>query len=150
MKAPILCLLLISVLLVSCSKEDSDTIESNVWNAITLEEAQCADTDDNELLRSWLPTNCTAAETDCMSFEISFDAESGEYAVTERETENNGEVDIETDSGTYTITDNTISICEESNDCQVYTFTIDGNTMTWSSEGDNGEGCQEVVTFTKK
>jgi len=128
-------MLSVSVAMVSCGDDDSETGISIVgtWNAVDVTRINCTSADDN-----------STVTLDCPSFCFVFTYNSDGTASSTYTDPNSG---TSTGTGTYTISGNSLTQCE-SGDCETSTFVLNGSTLVLTSLEEDS-GCSVVVTLIK-
>lgn len=61
---------------------------------------------------------------------------------------NGGELEIDKTTGTYSINDDKIKLCDDSDDCYVFNYKISKHELILS-EKDLDDGCEFVLKFEK-
>ena len=134
-----LAIFLVPLFLFSCGDDDgdnNDTLEKLIgnWLSTRVEDSNCIDPNDNSVIPDGM---CGAVP--CLDLTINAN---GTYSVTI-----NFDAVPEVENGTYTISGNTLTICEVPNDCDVFTFTVTNTTFTIMGDDD---GCDQTIIFTKQ
>lgn len=129
-------------LFTSCGSDDS--VEGK-WTLVSFSYTDCVDPDDNEVEAGYSATACTEQSSDdCFHQEFDF-LSNGTLQITA--TDNfGGSVDVDTNSGTYTVDGDMITICE-GGDCENGTYSISGDVLTLTL--DDIDECSLVVRMTK-
>ena len=135
--------------LTSCGKDDQASLEDSTWILLSDEVIECDDSENNEDIYIYGTVLCTAADEDCDYTEYSFTDGNGTATNTYSY---DGMVEVDPTNFTYTIKDDAITFCFETNDCYSGTFVVDGDNLTISIDAtaDSGSGCISKATFKKK
>lgn len=129
--------LLLVVSLAACG-DDEESIEGT-YDLVSIESSNCPDSEDNGVITAG--GDCSLA---CIEFTITL--EDGKYSFVSK-TGILGDVDTETDTGTYTVTGNVIEVCDSDNDCSSTTYVLNDGTLTLTGEED---GCDMKQVFKKQ
>lgn len=121
----------------SCKDDDKDeepvTIDAT-WQALTEQEKDCPDASENSLTTH----NCP---NDCYTLQLNTD---GTWEITRTEA---GQVGF-TNTGDYTTSGNTLSLCSTATSCTEYTFTLSATELVLTNK-DEDTDCTYVAVFER-
>jgi len=136
---------LLSALLFTSCGGDGDSV-TGTWIAVSTESTSCDDPDDNQDSADFSSEPCTANSPDgCIYASYTFTETTLTTAISFSIF---GVLDSETDSGTYTIDGDQITVCLDG-ECDPATFSIDGDTLTIVAT-DPDDGCVSTLVLNRQ
>ncbi|ELR73399.1 hypothetical protein C900_04251 [Fulvivirga imtechensis AK7] len=135
-----LLVLLVAVTTLGCKNDDDDDEVSTeklligTWTALGVERVNCTSADDNGTVTLDCPDFCLVLTVNSDGTYEDVYTDSG---------------DITTTTGKYTVSGDTITICDDHDaDCTSVTFTLSGDTLVITNLEEDS-GCDVVLTYTR-
>ncbi|MEZ4907742.1 MAG: lipocalin family protein [Saprospiraceae bacterium] len=143
----ILSLLAIIALFISCNKDsNSEASLVGTWLPVSSTSENCSDsTDDQDITYT---DGCYSEPILGFSICESITFNSDNTYESTSTISFLGQQSSETENGTYTVSDGTLTICDENGDCSSGDFTISGSTLTFYYV-DSDTGCENTTVFKK-
>ncbi len=149
MKRSIDCLIVVCFfgLLFSCKKEDTGSLVG-IWKATRIETKNCTKASDDRILELGA-NDCTVVSNIeyCVTIKYALNSD-GTYQYYNT-TKIAGFPFSETKNGTYTVSGNKLTLCENNGSCSDGTFTVSSTTLTVNSK-DSSSGCDSNLRFQRQ
>jgi hypothetical protein len=142
----LLLMVLTTLLIISCKKDDPKDLIIGSWQASALTTTSCTNPEDNQNLTftAGCFTENSFGVKICINTTFS---PNGTYEFIFKTTVF-GSTETDIDQGTYSINGNTLTLCPDGSNCEENKFTITENTITLSSV-DTDTGCDSKLSLIR-
>ena len=132
---------------VGCGSDDDESSIVGAWEITQFTTTGCDNSDDNISL-DFSDGNCFEEDGFELCVEIEFEFKADGTMKVKMTSVIFGTQTTETENYNYNVSGNSITVCENNNECSTETFTLNGDTLTFKFS--DVDGCTVTLTAKRK